>query len=109
MRHDRPDLAERVEHVAHTRGDGAGFDVLSFDVGGEERYIEVKTTRRGATFPFYVSRNEVQFSKDVPHEFRLYRLHSFDETRPGMYVLPGALDVTCALDPVQYSARPRAS
>ena len=36
-------LAERVEHVAGSRGDGLGYDVLSFEVSGEERFIEVKT------------------------------------------------------------------
>jgi hypothetical protein len=31
------DLAERVEHISTTRGDGLGYDVLSFDPSGQER------------------------------------------------------------------------
>lgn len=38
-------LAERVEHVAQTKGDHLGYDILSFEVTGQERLIEVKTTR----------------------------------------------------------------
>ena len=45
----RLDLAERVEHVSQTRGDGLGYDVLSFDdENGDELFIEVKTTNRPA-------------------------------------------------------------
>ncbi len=38
-------LADRIEHVSHTRGDGLGYDVLSFESTGRERLIEVKTRR----------------------------------------------------------------
>ena len=43
----RTDLAHKVEHVSQTVGDGLAFDILSFDERGEEKFIEVKTTRRG--------------------------------------------------------------
>ena len=56
-------FAERVEHVSRTRGDAVcGFDILSFDQSGQERFIEVKTTAYVAETPFFVSPNEVQFS-----------------------------------------------
>lgn len=42
---DRPDLARKVRWVSQEDGDGAGFDILSFDRSGTERLIEVKTTR----------------------------------------------------------------
>ena len=38
-------LARMVEHVSVTKGDGLGYDILSFNERGEERFIEVKTTR----------------------------------------------------------------
>jgi hypothetical protein len=41
---DRADLARKVRWVADIDGDGAGFDVLSFDPAGNERLLEVKTT-----------------------------------------------------------------
>lgn len=41
----RTKLADRVEHVAQTKGDGLGYDVLSFDQKGREKWIEVKTQK----------------------------------------------------------------
>jgi len=43
----RRDLAQRIEWTAHARGDGAGYDVQSFDADGRTRLIEVKTTGLG--------------------------------------------------------------
>lgn len=42
----RQDLASQVEHVSETLGDGVGYDILSFDKYGNEKYIEVKTTKK---------------------------------------------------------------
>ena len=42
--HSRPDLADRVRWTARDDGDGPGYDVLSYDLDGHKRYIEVKTT-----------------------------------------------------------------
>ncbi len=96
-------LAERVEHVAQTRGDGLGYDVLSFDVSGRERFIEVKTTNFGATTPFYVSRNEVAFS-DGQEQFVLARVHEFSAAAK-FFELKGALRKNVLLDPVSFIAR----
>src|SRR5690606_491390 len=86
----RKALAERVEHVAGVRGDGLGYDVLSFDVSGEERFIEVKTTDFGAVTPFYVSRNEVAFSEERAEQFVLARVHEF-RSAPKFFELKGAI------------------
>ncbi|MGH8112257.1 MAG: DUF3883 domain-containing protein [Rhodanobacteraceae bacterium] len=96
-------LADRIEQVSRTRGDGAGFDVLSFESDGRERFIEVKTTAYIAETPFYVSRNELTFSTSEASRFHLYRLFDFRK-RPRMFTLTGALDATCRLDPVSYRA-----
>lgn len=96
-------LADRVEHVSSTRGDGLGYDVLSFDVTGKERYIEVKTTTFGKETPFYISRNEVALSKIEKDKFHLYRLFEFKKT-PKFFDLPGQIDLHCTLDTVTYKA-----
>ena len=70
-------LANRVEHVSDIRGDGLGYDVLSFEASGAERFIEVKTTVFGAVTPFYVSRNELAFSEEKDDQFVLARVHEF--------------------------------
>lgn len=36
----RSDLAEKVEWTSKELGDGAGYDILSFDQNGKERFLE---------------------------------------------------------------------
>lgn len=102
--HER--LARMVEHVAKTRGDGLGYDVLSFDSRGEELFLEVKTTRRPREFPFLITRNEATFSAEVPDRFRLYRVFDFSKPKIGLYTLPGSLEASCRLTPTTWLARP---
>lgn len=96
-------LADRVEHVSKTIGDGLGYDVLSFDATGRERFLEVKTTSFGKDTPFFVSRGELRLSKEATEQFHLYRLFEFRKT-PKLFALKGALDQHCILDPVTYRA-----
>lgn len=103
------DLASQVRHVSLEDGDGLGYDVRSFDLNGEERFIEVKTTRSVPELPFLVSRNEVKFSEEARAQFSLYRLFRFGSKRQGFYILTGALSAVARLDPVQFSGTPRAS
>lgn len=102
-------LARMVEHVSQTRGDGLGFDVLSFDAGGQEKFIEVKTTRKQREYPFLVTRNEVEFSLEEENRFHLYRVFDFGRPRAGLYSLPGPLDASCDLTPTVFAARPGVS
>lgn len=99
----QPKLADRVEHVSQTQGDGLGYDVRSFDADGKERFIEVKTTAFSKETPFFVTRNELDFSKDASDHFVLCRLFEFRQN-PRLFALKGALDQHCALDPVTYRA-----
>lgn len=101
----QPRLGERVEHVARSRGDGLGYDVLSFDSSGRERFIEVKTTTFGKETPFYISRNEVDFSDEAREQFYLYRVFEF-RRRPRMFTLEGPVKTRCVLDALTYLARP---
>lgn len=99
-------LADRVEWVSKVRGDGAGYDVLSFEESGAERFIEVKTTGFGKETPFFVSRNEVNFSQDFRDQYQLYRLFTFRD-QPRVYTLPGALEESCRLEANAFVARVR--
>src|SRR5690606_17522896 len=71
-------LADRIEHVAQTKGDGLGYDILSYETDGRERLIEVKTTRYGELTPFFATRNEVEVSEAASGQYNLYRLFNFD-------------------------------
>jgi hypothetical protein len=74
---DRPDLARKVRWIAAEDGDGAGYDVLSFNPAGRERLIEVKTTNGAARTPFFLSRNECAVATERPEDWRIYRVHLF--------------------------------
>jgi hypothetical protein len=75
---DRQDLVRKVRWVSVEDGDGAGFDVLSFDSeGGHERLIEVKTTNGSARTPFFLSRNERELATERPSDWCIYRVHLF--------------------------------
>jgi hypothetical protein len=74
---ERRDLARKVRWVAAEDGDGAGYDVLSFDVDGSESLIEVKTTNGSARTPFYLTRNECELASERPADWRIYRVHFF--------------------------------
>lgn len=105
----RPDLADRVEHVAQTRGDGLGYDVLSWTSAGEQRFLEVKTTRSNQFQPFLISRNEVDFSAEEPERFSLVRVYNFASPKVSFYELNGSVSASSDLRPEQFSGIPRLS
>lgn len=95
--------ADRIDHISRTKGDGAGFDILSFDGDGRERFIEVKTTAYVAETPFFITPNEVSFSSEQANQFHLYRLFAFRD-KPRMFTLPGSVEANCLLNPASYRA-----
>jgi hypothetical protein len=96
-------LSDRIEHVSRQRGDGLGYDILSFETDGRERFIEVKTTSYDAETPFYISPLEVAFSGDFAAQFHLYRLFAFRE-KPRMFTVPGDVSASFRLDAATYRA-----
>lgn len=99
----RSRLADKVDHISQSKGDGLGYDVLSFEADGKERFIEVKTTTFGRDTPFFVSRGELALSHGAKDQFHLYRLFEFRKA-PRLFDLQGSLDQHCVLDPVTYKA-----
>jgi len=94
-------LAEKVEHVAKTKGDGLGYDVLSFEASGQERFIEVKTTAFGKETPFFISRGEIGFAQEYSEKYFLYRLFEFRK-QPKMFELPGPVEKHCQVNPISF-------
>ena len=72
-------LAEKVIHSSKNKGDGLGYDILSYDLNGEKKYIEVKTTKGKKNTTFYISRNELERSKIEKDNYFLYRVYEFNE------------------------------
>ncbi|HWD66660.1 MAG TPA: DUF3883 domain-containing protein [Caulobacteraceae bacterium] len=101
---DRPDLARKVRWVAQEDGDGAGYDILSFDTSGRERLLEVKTTLGHDTTPFWLTRNEHSLAEERPDAFRLMRVYSFARD-PRMFELGPPLTDHVHLSPHTFEAR----
>ena len=98
-------LADRIEQVSVTIGPSAGFDIKSFEENGTDRYIEAKTTKYGKSTPFFVTPNELRFSRDNAPRYYLYRLFRFRES-PRLFALNGHVEDRCILEPSEFIARP---
>ncbi|MCW4116280.1 DUF3883 domain-containing protein [Aurantimonas sp. MSK8Z-1] len=99
----RADLARKVRWVSEEDGDGAGYDIRSFDPAGRERLIEVKTTVGTGTTPFFLSENERGFAEERPDAFRLARLYDFARA-PRAFELTPPLDRCVMLRPETWRA-----
>jgi hypothetical protein len=88
---ERPDLAQKIRWVAAEDGDGAGYDIRSYDVSGKERLIEVKTTNGAARTPFFLTRYEHQIAIERSNTWQLYRVHLFAQT-PRVFTLRSPLE-----------------
>ena len=73
----RKDLAKKVRWIADEEGDGAGYDIRSFSIEGQERFLEVKTTNGPQRTPFFLTRNEEAVSRECQEAYRIYRLYDF--------------------------------
>jgi uncharacterized protein DUF3883 len=100
---DRVDLAKKVKWISQEEGDGAGYDILSFDHHGNERLLEVKTTVGSEVTPFYITRNELSLSSERPEAFRLCRVFDFS-MHPRMFELAPPLEKLVHLSPLSYEA-----
>lgn len=105
IRAGRESLADRIEQVSATVGPCAGFDIKSFEENGTDRYIETKTTKYGKSTPFFVTPNEVRFSRNNASQYYLYRLFRFRES-PRLFALNGRIEDRCMLEPSEFMARP---
>lgn len=99
----RTDLAEGIRWVSHVDGDGAGYDIRSFDPSGSERLIEVKTTKGWERTPFHISRNELAVSEAHRHNWCLVRLWNFAR-EPRAFELRPPLEAHVSLMATSYQA-----
>ncbi len=100
----RDDLAAKVRWVSEEDGDGAGYDILSWSRSGEERLLEVKTTRGPISTPFFITENERRVSEERRDAFRLVRLFDFAR-QPSAFELTPPLTDHLRLMPSVYRAQ----
>lgn len=99
----RGDLAQRVRWTSQENGDGAGYDIESFTPQGTPRLIEVKTTNGWERTPFFVSRNEIEVSRERREHWHLFRLYNFART-PRAFELRPPLEAHVCLTATEFMA-----
>jgi len=99
----RPELASKVRWVADVDGDGAGYDILSFEPDGRERLLEVKTTNGWERTPFHISRNELAVADARRDCWQLIRVHSFAR-QPRAFAIRPPLNAHVTLTPTSFVA-----
>ncbi|WP_420630714.1 protein NO VEIN domain-containing protein [Candidatus Leptofilum sp.] len=75
----KPALAKKVKQISKENV-AAGYDILSFDTEGREKYIEVKTSR-GNRKTFELTRNEREKARELGDSYWLYKVTDV-ETEP---------------------------
>jgi len=100
------DLADLVENVSKTQGDGIGYDIKSYDEKGNEIFIEVKTTTESRKKPFNVSLVELERSKVDSSKYFLYRVYNFNLKKLSgtIYIIKGSIERNFNCYPVEYKA-----
>jgi hypothetical protein len=101
IQHGKEALADKIEWLSNTEGDGHGFDILSKNLNGTDKYIEVKTTKLSKDAPIFFSGNEFEFSKKNAANFHLYRLFDFNKD-PKMFSVNGSYEQFCNITPIQF-------
>ncbi|MGE3306204.1 MAG: DUF3883 domain-containing protein [Rhizobiaceae bacterium] len=99
----RRDLAEKVRWTSTVDGDGAGYDIASFNPDGTRRLIEVKTTNGWERTPFQISSNELRTAEELRSEWCLLRLWNFSRA-PRAFELYPPLDRHVALTAINFRA-----
>jgi hypothetical protein len=89
-------LADKVDWVSKKLGDGMGYDILSKNNNGTDRYIEVKTTKLSKETPIFLSRNELSFATLKTKGFYLYRVFNFAEN-PQIFIKHGRYENYCKM------------
>jgi hypothetical protein len=99
----RDDLARKVIWVSEEEGDGAGYDIASFETDGRPRLIEVKTTNGWERTPFHITRNELAVAEERRSEWCLLRLWNFSR-EPRAFELRPPLDAHVSLTATAFQA-----
>lgn len=96
-----PKLAKEVKWVSRDQGDGAGYDILSKDISGEDKFIEVKTTTLGKDTPIFFTKRENDFSVHKQEAFHLYRVFELSKN-PKMFTRSGRFEDFCNVESASF-------
>jgi hypothetical protein len=100
----KPGLADKIEWISRDQGDGAGFDILSKNKNGTDRFLEVKTTKLNKETPIFLTRTELKFAQINDRNFYLYRVYQFTNN-PMMFIKQGSYENFCRLEAETFKGR----
>jgi len=92
----KENLADKIEWISKEKGDGTGFDILSKNINGKDRFVEVKTTKLSKETPIYLTKTEVSFASSKTRDFYLYRVFNFNSS-PQIFIKNGEYNSFCSL------------
>ena len=105
---DLNEYAEKIRWISK-ESDSYGYDIESFDVDENGKVypikIEVKTTASKADTEFFVTKNELEVSKEYKKSYFIYRVYDAKGLYPKFYRAAGCISDNFILDPVTYMAR----
>ncbi|UPA29939.1 DUF3883 domain-containing protein [Terrisporobacter glycolicus] len=95
------DLAKKVTIVS-LKDDSLGYDVISYDFDGNEKFIEVKsTTSLPNKIDFYITHNELQVAREE-EKYLIYLVYNVDSENPKIHVLDKSVLTEEYLEPINY-------
>lgn len=105
---DLNEFAEKIRWISK-ESDSYGYDIESFDIDENGKVypikIEVKTTASKADTEFFVTKNELEVSKEYKKSYFIYRVYDAKGLYPKFYRVAGCISDNFILDPVTYMAR----
>jgi hypothetical protein len=79
-----PELAKKVKKAKY---DYLGYDILSFETNGEERYIEVKASRaKVGTANFFLTSNELETASNLINYY-IYMVYDILSKNPKIWII----------------------
>ena len=72
IKNGRADLANNIRHISK-QSVSEGYDIISYDLDGNNKFIEVKTSTKYAS-NFYITDNELKSAEYLKHKYWIYRV-----------------------------------
>ncbi len=83
----KPNLAKKINRVS-TKSDSIGYDILSYNEDGTERYIEVKATRsKVGNANFFLTINELNTAREKENYY-IYMVYEVLSEKPRIWIIP---------------------
>lgn len=98
------------EHIkwSASESDSYGYDIESVEYQNGKLvkiYIEVKSSKDIKDTSFFISKKEIEVSKQKQNRYRVFRIFDITSSMPKYYVVSGEIEENFYLDPVTFSAR----